>query len=258
VNEATELIWHEFRGNGLRNMSLSDRRLVQSVALDLFKVLPALLLVMMPGGGVVIGAVTRLLPQALPSTFQGAPQWEKYYQVDALQRDIVRKFRADRVAEREVDDLYLAFVTASDTMWRLPDAAVNPFGDALDDALEHKVDDIQPRSVHDRLTPEQLGIVCTALGIQAEKVMVAWPHRLVAMHTRCMHGSTAGGAGEERSREQPTADQHRPPSLDFARTAGTSREQQRWWNRDSKVCVTSFPRCRFCVHGHCSRAECQR
>ena len=68
--------------------------------------------------------------------------------MEALQRDILRKFSADVLHETEVDELWEVFVAASDAAWRLPDATSDPFGDELDKALEGCVDALQPRSVY--------------------------------------------------------------------------------------------------------------
>eukprot|EP00041_Stephanoeca_diplocostata_P030097 m.902233 g.902233 ORF g.902233 m.902233 type:complete len:326 (-) comp23689_c3_seq42:577-1554(-) len=89
----------------------------------------------------------------------------------ALQRDIMRKFKADRINEKDFDDRWRTFVGHASASWKL--TSQDPFGTALSDALRGQIDMMQPRAVFERLTTHQLDAVATALGIAPHHV--SWP-----------------------------------------------------------------------------------
>eukprot|EP00041_Stephanoeca_diplocostata_P030086 m.902006 g.902006 ORF g.902006 m.902006 type:complete len:161 (-) comp23689_c3_seq16:180-662(-) len=113
--------------------------------------------------------VLQLVPH--PLFPQNAPRWEKYQELTALQRDIMRKFKADRINEKDFDDRWRTFVGHASASWKL--TSQDPFGTALSDALRGQIDMMQPRAVFERLTTHQLDVVATALGIVPHHV--SWP-----------------------------------------------------------------------------------
>eukprot|EP00041_Stephanoeca_diplocostata_P030100 m.902267 g.902267 ORF g.902267 m.902267 type:complete len:72 (-) comp23689_c3_seq46:1779-1994(-) len=51
-------------------MSRAEKRLLTTVVLDFVRMVPAIVLVAIPGGSLVLVTQSRILPQSLPTTFQ--------------------------------------------------------------------------------------------------------------------------------------------------------------------------------------------
>eukprot|EP00041_Stephanoeca_diplocostata_P030092 m.902174 g.902174 ORF g.902174 m.902174 type:complete len:378 (-) comp23689_c3_seq37:1487-2620(-) len=64
--EANKLL----EGGGIQGMSRAEKRLLTTVVLDFVRMVPAIVLVAIPGGSLVLVTQSRILPQSLPTTFQ--------------------------------------------------------------------------------------------------------------------------------------------------------------------------------------------
>lgn len=157
--------WDARSSSGINRKN--ERKLVWTVVIDLAKLLPVLGFICVPGGTFVLMAMSRILPSSLPSTFQNAPRWEQYHLLKAMARDIGRKFKSDRIHEKDAHDRCTALFCASREAWeKTSGRSLNPFGSQLRAAVQDQIGVLQPREIHNRMTKQHVEMVCDALGIE--------------------------------------------------------------------------------------------